>query len=287
MTRTCVLCDADRLRPFVRAADGSAVERCTRCGFTALVAGSDAAAAYDSIYAAEEHMHPLTRDRYVALTDGLARFRRTGTLLEVGFGRGEFLRVARERGWNVVGTEVSARAVENLRHEGFAVQFGENAVRSLAGAAFDAVVALEVIEHVADFRSLLAEAHDALRPGGALLLSTPNVDSLTRRIIGARWRIFASEHHWYFSPSTLTRALRDAGFRVERMESRNIYPPDLIRAFRATVTRSSDTSDGWAASSGLRDFALRTRFGGVLRTTVNAMLRSSGAGDTIWAWAVR
>jgi len=246
-----------------------------------------AAAAYDDLYSAEERAHPLTRDRYMAICDELGRFRHGGRLLEVGFGRGEFLRVARERGWQIVGTEVSARAVENLRREGFAVHLGDAAAAALAGQAFDAAVALEVIEHVADFRSLLRDVHAALRPGGALVMSTPNVDSLTRRLIGARWRIFASEHRWYFAPGTLRRALREAGFRVTRLESRNIYPPDILAAMRASVTRSSHVDAGWAASSGLRDFALRNSVGRGIRSTVNRALGWSGTGDTLWAWAVR
>jgi hypothetical protein len=56
--------------------------------------------------------------------------------------------------------------------------------------------------------------HDHLEPGGQLMLSTPNYNSISRRLLRKRWNYFEpSRHLCYFTPATLTALLRQAGFR--------------------------------------------------------------------------
>ncbi len=287
-SHACPLCGAREVAAFVTAPDGAFVRRCAHCGFGFTGSSSpDARGGYDRIYGIDEHPHPLTIARYEQLLAQLEPYRRTGRLVEIGFGRGDFLRTARRHGWDVVGTETSVLAVAKLREEGITVLSGESATRELPREQFDVAVALEVIEHVGDFAALLVDLRTALRPGGLLVLSTPNLDSLTRRFIGSRWRIFATEHRWYFSPGTLRHALRGAGFRPLRVESRNLYPPDIVEGLRRRLTRSDRAAAGWAAASGLREFTSRSRLGASLKIAANAILGLTGTGDTIWARALR
>lgn len=281
--KTCPLCGAEQ-RGFV-ASDDVTVVRCRRCGLGALCGGNSAAnQAYEQVYRAAADAHPLTVERYDQFLDRAERYRRLGGLLEIGFGDGALLQRARERGWRGIGTETAIEAVTKLRREGIDVRAGEHAARTVTPGTCDIVIMLEVLEHVEDFRATLAEVHDALRPGGALMLTTPNADSLTRRLIGGRWRVFAQEHRWYFTRSSLDHALSRAGFCRVEMSSRNLYPPEIWASLRRRTSSPHVTS---AAGSGLREFSRRSPVGRAMRAAVNALLAATDAGDTLWSVAVR
>jgi len=90
--------------------------------------------------------------------------------------------------------------------------------------AFDAVVAAEVLEHVVDTDHLLAEIARVLRPGGALVVTTPNLASLENRVrllLGRypMWMdvgVAGTGHLRYYTPRMLRHQLARHGLRVER-----------------------------------------------------------------------
>ena len=233
--------------------------------------------------------------------------RRLGRIAELGCGNGYFLARARHAGWNAIGTESSAVARERLRREGLDVRAPEGWSADLPDASLDAVVMLEVIEHLDDVPVVLRELARLVRPGGRLVLSTPNVNSLTRRLIGARWRIITEEHLWYFSPRTLARVLEAHGFAPRSLESRNVYPPDIWMAITGRTTdrgdragtirageevsqrtgAATDRASGDQPNSRLRTFTAATAPGRWLKRGVNACLRATSLGDTILVMAER
>lgn len=146
---------------------------------------------------------------------------RPGRLLDVGCGTGTFLGVARRRGWEVVGTELSRHGADTATKEGFLVHTGEVWEADLPPGMFDAVSCWHVIEHVTDPRRLLTECYRVMRPGGTLVLATPNLDDRIFRAAyflarGRRACLFESGerelHLFFFSASTLERLAREVGF---------------------------------------------------------------------------
>ena len=68
-----------------------------------------------------------------------------------------------------------------------------------------------------------------LRSGGGAYLTTPNFASLTRRVLGPRWRIISyPEHLRYFTGPTLVQAALETGFEVARVSSSGISPKDVV-----------------------------------------------------------
>jgi SAM-dependent methyltransferase len=158
------------------------------------------------------HLHPGRRSIADGLVMGLAA-RAGGRLLEVGCGSGDSLKLLQELGWDAEGIDFDPQAVANARAKGLRVRQGDLAGQAFPSASFDAVIASHVIEHVPDPEALLVEAHRVLRPGGALVLYTPNAASLGRHHFREDWRGLEPPRHLHvFTPEALTALTRRAGF---------------------------------------------------------------------------
>ena len=104
------------------------------------------------------------------------------------------------------------------------------------GTRFDAVLMKDVIEHVEDDQALLDAAAEALAPGGIIVLSTQNAVSLNYAIESTYHRIIRNERDWcgwdpthlrFYTPRTLERLLKNAGFRSVDWRSVYIVPYKL------------------------------------------------------------
>jgi SAM-dependent methyltransferase len=141
-----------------------------------------------------------------------------GHLLDVGCAVGFLLVAARERGFTVQGVEMSAWASQYAREvHGLDVKTGCLEALNLPAASCDAVVMADVIEHLTDPRRTLQAIQRVLRPGGRLLLLTPDVGSIAARLAGPRWWGLLDDHYFYYSRQTLARFLDREGFAVERV----------------------------------------------------------------------
>ena len=142
-----------------------------------------------------------------------ARGPRGGRLLEVGCGGGDSLALLQELGWDAEGVDFDPEAVANARAKGLRVRQGDLAGQGYPSSSFDAVIASHVIEHVPDPEALLVEALRVLRPGGTLVLYTPNAASLGRRHYREDWRGLEPPRHLHvFTPQALSALTRRAGF---------------------------------------------------------------------------
>ncbi len=136
-------------------------------------------------------------------------------LLEVGPGMGHFMRAAAGAGFHAVGVEMSPYAASVLRKQGMEVLVGTLPEVKLPGSSFDAVVAVEVIEHLLDPKEFFSEVARILRPGGIFYYETGDIDCESARRLGPGWDYIMPEGHlYYFSPRTLSRYLKEAGFQI-------------------------------------------------------------------------
>ena len=112
----------------------------------------------------------------------------SGLVLEVGCGSGLFLRYLREAGYTVEGVETSKADVRYARERtGLTVFEGALETLPLAPGHYDAVVMVNVLEHIPDPAATVARIHALLRPGGWVVLVLPVIDSGQARWLGARW----------------------------------------------------------------------------------------------------
>lgn len=153
----------------------------------------------------------------------LETFLAEGRVLDVGCGLGIFLLALDPARWDRHGLEAMPtpheKAVRQLGAE--RIQQAELEEAGWPARHFDALTFWDVIEHVPNPRRTLEAAFRLLRPGGVLLLTTPNFNSYLARRFGADWYSLSLPHHLYhYTPATLTRLLETAGFRVRSLEDR-------------------------------------------------------------------
>jgi 2-polyprenyl-3-methyl-5-hydroxy-6-metoxy-1,4-benzoquinol methylase len=147
------------------------------------------------------------------------------------------------------------------------------------------ISAIELLEHLADSDTLLAEIHRHLRPGGLFYLTTPNAASLNQRLLGPKWSVVSPpDHVTLWTIPGLRRALNRAGLRVERARTEGCNPAEIVVRARPAPPRVIDrTGAGVALSAALA----RHPGGRLVKTAMNAVLNFSRLGDTIKAWSVR
>jgi SAM-dependent methyltransferase len=160
----------------------------------------------------------LLRRRLPGATDG-------GRVLDVGCGTGEFLVLLRELGFEAEGVEGNREQSQQVRSLGFPVQTADmEEGLPYPDRVFPLVTCLELIEHIALAEALLEEIHRVLKPGGHLLLTTPNFSFLNNRFhyLCGKGPLNEGIHLRYFHRDRLLSLLGKAGFEVV---AKNSYGP--------------------------------------------------------------
>lgn len=169
-------------------------------------------AAFDGLLGALLYLHPGARAEADARVMSLPA-KPGGRLLEVGFGNGQTLRRMQSLGWDVQGVEFDPVAVDNARALGLDVYLGDLASQHLPESSFDAVTSSHVLEHLPDPEGFLNECRRLLKPGGSLVIYTPNSDSLGHRVFCRNWRGLEPPRHLHlFSADNLPYMVRRSGF---------------------------------------------------------------------------
>ncbi|HKY95287.1 MAG TPA: bifunctional 2-polyprenyl-6-hydroxyphenol methylase/3-demethylubiquinol 3-O-methyltransferase UbiG [Kiloniellales bacterium] len=160
-------------------------------------------------------------------------------LLDLGCGGGLLSEPLARMGATVVGADATAETLEVARRhaaeQGLAIDYRETTAEALLakGERFDAVLALEVVEHVAEPQAFLAAAAGLVRPGGQLLLSTISrtAKSFLMAIVGAEWLLRVvprGTHDWrrFLTPGELGRLVAAQGLRVAATQGLVLNPFD-------------------------------------------------------------
>ena len=152
-------------------------------------------------------------------------------VLDVGCFDGSIAKKLEQKGNTVVGIDIAANAVKLARKKKINAHvwnLEEGDLQKKFGK-FDVVVAGEIIEHIFDTDNFIRRIGKVLKPGGKLVMSTPNLACLGSRIgliFGKTpWMIEnglegqRSGHIRYFTIQTLTELLTKNGFLMERISS--------------------------------------------------------------------
>jgi 2-polyprenyl-3-methyl-5-hydroxy-6-metoxy-1,4-benzoquinol methylase len=242
----CPLCGSQpREFPF-RLRDPYRVARCAVCGLHYLhprLSESAMQEAYressyyeggacgyaDASYTAQES---ALRGTFKRLLHNLAKYRLTGgDLLEVGCGYGYLLDEARAFFDRRVGTDFSPQAAQIARATGAEVFIG-GIEQIPVEREFDCVVAIQVIEHIYQPLSFVKQLTSHTKPGGHIVVATPDIGGVLRKTMGRHWPSFkVPEHVLYLDFRTLSVLMYEAGLtNVRRLPYPHAFPLGLIAA---------------------------------------------------------
>lgn len=144
-----------------------------------------------------------------------------GAICDVGCERGELLNVLKRSGFVVQGTQLSTSAADFARKEfGIDVYVGELTEAPFDSETFDAVLMINVLEHLPRPEEYVAHIWKILRPGGHFWIEVPNTASFTARLSRKRWLHADPDHHyWGFDRDSLSRLLGRHRFGVEQVHN--------------------------------------------------------------------
>jgi 2-polyprenyl-3-methyl-5-hydroxy-6-metoxy-1,4-benzoquinol methylase len=283
----CILCNSKDISE-LEGYERHQLSKCQSCGFVFMSRIPSIDELHDHYklysYASDRTVSPLTIDSYNKLLDGMEKYRKLNTLIDVGCGKGWFLIEARKRGWKVYGTEFSDEAIRICTAAGIEMTKGDLRADAFEGLQFDVVFSSEVIEHVNNPRTQFQQMFAILRPGGLLYLTTPNFNCYLRFKFKADYNIIEyPEHLGYFTKSTLNFALKATGFVKRKLLTTG------ISLDRASYSKNAGTSAAVVPvkliprDESIRATMSKNRMMLLIKSMANFFLSVTGIGITLKA----
>lgn len=158
-------------------------------------------------------------------------------LLDVGCGDGVFLKRLDVCSFDAHGLEPVKEAVEAANQAGLQVTQGNILTASLVSESFDVVTLWHVFEHIKDPTAALKRIHAILKPGGVLVMSMPNVNSMACRLGKKYWfHLDSPRHLWLYNETNIKRLLSSTRFKVESSSYLPFeFPLDLLWSIKHSV----------------------------------------------------
>jgi len=170
--------------------------------------------------------------------------------LDIGCGEGHNTRLLAQRGARVSAIDISevfirhAKDTEKETPIGIDYQVASAVDLPFAEGTFDFAAAFMSLMDVPETERALEEAHRVLKPGGVLVMTTPNAAGLMQRVVGAKRKIFGKPwcpiddvpwHLWGFTPQNFRLCMEKAGFDVIAVDS--LEPSPLSTNMNSGATR--------------------------------------------------
>jgi SAM-dependent methyltransferase len=219
----CIVCGSATRPAYEKG--GSEYHRCDGCGLLFLHPLPDpgemqgfaeaeySGGAYEEYARARDLKMATFRDRCAVIERYVPR----GRLLDVGAACGFMIDVALESGYDAYGVEFSAAAIAQASDEAQPRIFQESvdALDTASLGVFDLVTAFDIVEHSLAPIGFLRSLTRLLRPGGFVVLSTPDVDHFLRHVMRARWpHLQPLQHTYLFSRESMRLALAQSGLEL-------------------------------------------------------------------------
>lgn len=126
-----------------------------------------------------------------------------GRVLEIGSSTGELLSILKDKGWEVLGIELSAKAAKIAQGRKIPTQVLPFEQFKNSGK-FDVVIINHTLEHLKNPKQIIQKISELLLSGGLVLISVPNFGSLSAKLQRQYWPLLLpDEHLWHFTAHSL------------------------------------------------------------------------------------
>ena len=140
---------------------------------------------------------------------------KAGTLLDIGAGTGEFLKLAKENGWKIQGVEPNTIARDKAIDKGISLK---ESIEECEGELFEVVTLWHVLEHLPDLENTVRKIESLVKPGGVLIIAAPNFKSYDAKHYKNFWAAYdVPRHLWHFSRKSMEN-LFSSEMKLERIK---------------------------------------------------------------------
>lgn len=231
-TIDCVICGNKEYRKLFDAIDPNAsshesfqVVTCDFCDLTYVSPRPDKeeiASYYSQEYYGEKNIrfNPVVEFFIKLFRGGRARkilkHKKGGSLLDIGCGRGHMLSILRNKGWDVLGVELSESS-SSFAREVLKLDVVDKSVEDIdfGSKQFDCITMWHVFEHLSNPSATLQKMKSILKDDGLVVISVPNFASLQSRISKEKWfHLDLPRHLFHFTPESMDKILNRNGFEV-------------------------------------------------------------------------
>jgi 2-polyprenyl-3-methyl-5-hydroxy-6-metoxy-1,4-benzoquinol methylase len=278
---SCLLCNSDQLQELGKEFQHAYLVKCKSCGlvFGKRIPTQEDLQAHYVQYKRNNYISPITIKRYEELLDQFGPYRKNNRLLDIGCGDGHFLAVAKQRGWEVFGTEFTDEAVKVCREKGISIHQGD--LKNFSADEFDVITSFEVLEHINNGVEHIQKIKSLLRNGGLFYFTTPNFNSVSRKYLGGKWNVIEyPEHLIYYTVRTVTELLTKAGFKRKSVRTTG-FSPQRFKLAKGTAKRSGNSDED------LRTAIEEKVLLQIAKKTVNGILNLFRSGDTLKGFFVK
>lgn len=138
-----------------------------------------------------------------------------GRILDIGAGVGDFLSVAKNDGWEIIGKEPSEKAKAIAQKKGVVFV---NELSELESNSFDVITMWHVLEHVPDLENQIAELKRLLKPNGTILIAVPNFKSFDANHYKHFWAAYdVPIHLWHFSKTAIKKLFQNQNLELVKV----------------------------------------------------------------------
>ena len=278
----CEICGSDSV-VYEHKSFSFPIIRCKRCGFIKASETPNEKVLLEFYktysYQIEQEIDPITKKRYLEILKKIEKYRKNNKILDFGCGQGHFLEVANEKKWDVFGTEYSEKARMILKEK--KIQSINEYELNNFNSQFDAIICIEVIEHVINPVKTIALFHSLLRPGGCLYMTTPNIKNISIKLMSNKEMFIAyTEHLNYFTIKSIKNLLKEK-FRIGSLWTTGILPIYGVRKSNKNTEELSNYIDFYKEKFEKRKHLKYIKY------FVNIILKITKKGDTIKIIAVK
>ena len=149
--------------------------------------------------------------------DAIIALKKSGTILDVGCYRGDFLQLLPER-FSKYGIEPSEAAASVAEGKGIRILAGTLEEFDTKGTSYDVITLMDVLEHLPYPFLALSKLASLLKPGGIILLSTGNTNALPWRLMRRDYWYYSTEHVSFFNSPWFRWAAQRLGLALIDMK---------------------------------------------------------------------
>ena len=230
----CQICNSPSFLPFLDCKDNTvsretfAIQECVDCGFLftnprphknkigAYYVSEDYISHSNSSKGSLNFIYQIVR-KYALLKklQLVSKYFKTGNILDIGSGTGEFLKIFKDAKWKTCGIEPSLIPRKASIDKYQLDVRDETEILNLENESFDVITMWHVLEHVPDLNQRVEDLRRLLKPNGIIIIAVPNRNSLDAKIYSENWAAYDLPRHFYhFCPKDISALFENHKLKV-------------------------------------------------------------------------